>query len=116
MSGVNNFSGKCQGKTHNVVVSKEKSNTIVGEKLLTTEKVTTHEEVDNSPKKIDGMKEVVVTIPRKDLYNFQGQSKGSTGWFNLNHEFLRRNVSSLEPDFCFLLLRKGYLRSRYGTI
>ena len=33
------------------------------------------------------MKEAVVTICRKDLYNFEGQSKGSIGWFNLDHEF-----------------------------
>ena len=32
------------------------------------------------------MKEAVVKIRNKDLDNFEGQSKGSTGWFNLDHE------------------------------
>ena len=45
------------------------------------------------------MKEVVVTIFRKDLDNFEGQYKGSSYWFNLDHEFLKRNFSTLEPDF-----------------
>ena len=44
------------------------------------------------------MYEVVVTIRRKDSYEFEGQSKGSTGWFNLDHDFLKRNDSTLEPD------------------
>ena len=34
------------------------------------------------------MKEEVVTIRKKDLDKFGGQSKGSTGWFNPDHEFL----------------------------
>ena len=33
------------------------------------------------------MKKAVVTISRNDLDNFEGQSKVSTGWFNLDHEF-----------------------------
>ena len=69
------------------------------QKLLTSEKVTTSEEFDKGTKNLDDMKEAVVTIYVKDLYNSDGQSKGSTGWFNLNHEFLRRKFSTLEPDF-----------------
>ena len=53
--------------------------------LLTTEKVTTSEEVEKDTKKLDDMKEAVVPIHRKDLDNFEGQSKGSPGWFNLDH-------------------------------
>ena len=45
------------------------------------------------------MKEVVVTIFRKDLDNFEGQYKRSSYWFNLDHEFLKRKFSTLEPDF-----------------
>ena len=56
-------------------------------KLLTTEKVITSEEVEKGTKNLDDMKEAVVTIRRKDLDNFEGQSKGSTGWFNIDHEF-----------------------------
>ena len=40
------------------------------------------------------------TISRKYLYSFQGQSIGSTGWFNIDHEWLKRKFSTLEPDFC----------------
>ena len=45
------------------------------------------------------MKEAVVTIRRKDSDKFEGRSKGSTGWFNLDNEFLKRKISTLEPDF-----------------
>ena len=48
-------------------------------KILTTEKVTTSEEVDKGTKKLNDMKESVVTIRRKDLDKFEGQYKGSTG-------------------------------------
>ena len=68
-------------------------------KLLTTKKVETSEEVDKGNKNLDDMKEAVFTIRRKDLDNFEGQSKGSTGWFNLDHEFFKRNVSTLELHF-----------------
>ena len=61
-------------------------------KILTTEKVKTREEVDKSTKIIDDMKEAVVTIRRNDLDNFEGQSKVSTGQFNLDHEFFKENV------------------------
>ena len=54
---------------------------------MTTEKVTTSEEVEKDTKKLDDMKEAVVKIRRKYLYNFEFQSKGSTGWFNLYREF-----------------------------
>ena len=37
-------------------------------------------------------------IRRKDLYNFEGKYKGSTGWFNLDHELKKRKFSTLEPD------------------
>ena len=45
------------------------------------------------------MKEAVVTVFRKDSDNVDVQSKGSTGWFNLDHEFFLINISTLEPDF-----------------
>ena len=53
---------------------------------MTTEKVTTGEEVDKVTKNLDDMKEAVVMIRRKDLDNFEGLSKGSTGRFNIDHE------------------------------
>ena len=54
---------------------------------MTSEKVTTSEEVDKVTKILDEMKESVVTIRRKNLDKFEGQSKGSTGWFNIDNEF-----------------------------
>ena len=76
MSGVNKFAGKCQGKIHHVVVAEEKSNAIVKEKYLTTEKVTTSKVVDKGNNNLGDMKEAVVTIHRKDLFNFEVQYKG----------------------------------------
>ena len=73
--------------------------TLSKKKSLTTEKVTTSEEVDKGTKKLNDIKEAVVTIRGKDLDNFEGQYKGSTGWFNLDHEFKKMKISTLEPDF-----------------
>ena len=56
-------------------------------KLLTTEKVTTSEEVDKSTEKLEDTKQAVITIRRKDTDNFEVKSKGSKGWFSLDHEF-----------------------------
>ena len=72
MSGVNKFFGKGQGEIHHVVVSERKSNAISKEKVATSDKVTTSEEVDKGTKFLDDMKEVVVMIRRKDLYKFEG--------------------------------------------
>ena len=46
---------------------------------MTSEKVTTNEEVDKDTKILDSMKEAVVTIRRKDLDHCGGHYKGSTG-------------------------------------
>ena len=54
---------------------------------MTNEKVTTSGEVDKGIKKLDVMKETVVTILRKYLYNFEGQSKESTCWLNIDNQF-----------------------------
>ena len=66
---------------------------------MTSEKVTPSEEFEKGTKNVDDMKEAVVTIRRKDMGNFEGNYMGSTGWFNLNHEFLKRKFSTLGPDF-----------------
>ena len=42
------------------------------------------------------MKEAVVTVCGKDSDKFEGQSKGSTGWFNIDNNFIRRKFSTLE--------------------
>ena len=67
--------------------------------VLTTEKIRTSEEVDKGTKKLEYMKYAVVTICRKDSDKFDGQSKGSTGSFNIDNEFLKIQISTLKPDF-----------------
>ena len=52
-----------------------------------TEKITTNDEVEKGTEELENMKEAVVTICRKDSDKFEGKSKGSTGWFNTDHEF-----------------------------
>ena len=52
------------------------------------------------------MKEAVIVIYRKGSYKFQGQSKGSTGWFNLDNEFLKQKCYTLELDFYKKLYEK----------
>ena len=42
------------------------------------------------------MEEPLVTILSKDLDNFEGQSTGSTSWFNLDNEWLKIKFSKLE--------------------
>ena len=46
-------------------------------------------DVDKGTGELEYMKDSVVTIRKKDLDNFEGQSKGSTGWFKLDSGFLR---------------------------
>ena len=38
------------------------------------------------------IKKAVVTIRRKGLDKFEGQSKGSTGWFKLDIGFKKKNI------------------------
>ena len=52
-----------------------------------TENIKTNEEVDKGYEKLEYMKEAVFTICRKCSDKFEGQSTGSTGWFNLDHDF-----------------------------
>ena len=48
---------------------------------------------------MNDIEDPVHTIRRNYLDQFQGQSIVSTGWFNLDHEWLKRKFSTLEPDF-----------------
>ena len=60
------------------------------EAVVTTqflEKKSLIKDVDKGNGELEYMKEAVVTICRKDLDNFEGRSKGSTGWFKLDSEF-----------------------------
>ena len=51
------------------------------------------------------MKEAVVIIRMKDSDKFDGQSKGFTGWFNLDHEFLKKNILHLNQTSIFFLMK-----------
>ena len=68
-------------------------------KVFTTEKVTTIQEVEKGTRKLEGMKESVIVICRKYSDKFDGYSKGSIVWFNIDHECFLRNFSTLEPEF-----------------
>ena len=67
-----------------------------GEVHKRTGKITTNEEVEKGTEKLESLKEAVVNIPRKDSDKFEGQSKGYTGWFNIDHYFLRRKFIHLK--------------------
>ena len=61
--------------------------------------IKTNEDDDKGTEKSEDMKLAVLTICGKDSYQFEGQSKGSTGWFNLYSEFLKIKFYTIEPDF-----------------
>ena len=52
-----------------------------------SEKKTLTKDVDKGTGELEYMKEAVVKICRKDIDNFEGQSKGYTGWFKLDSNF-----------------------------
>ena len=54
---------------------------------------------------MNDMEEPMVTIHRNYLDKFQGQSEVPTGWLNIDHEWLKRKFSILEPD-----LYKSFLK------
>ena len=89
MSGVNKFSEVGQVKIQHVVVAEEKSSTIAKEKLVPSEKVTPSQGDEKGKIFLNDMEEPVQTIRRNYLDNFQGQSTGSTGWFNLDNKWLK---------------------------
>ena len=65
-----------------------------------------NEDVDKGTEKLEYTKEAVVTIRRMDSDKFECQSKGYIGWFNLDHESLKRNFSTIEPDFYNFLIKR----------
>ena len=90
------FSGGGQAKNHHVVpyywpISKEK--------VSPSEKVTPSEKVEKGTKMLDDIKDPVHTIFWQDLGHFQWKSTRSTRWFNIDSEWLKENVYTLEPDF-----------------
>ena len=71
-----------------------------------TDNIKTNEDVDKGTEKLEDMKEAVVTICRKDSDKFEGQYKGSKIWFNLDRQFFRGKISTIEPDFYRKLYEK----------
>ena len=56
-------------------------------------------DVDKGTDELADMKKTVVTILKKGLDQFEGQSKGSTGWFKLDSGFLKTSFSSFHSEF-----------------
>ena len=71
-------------------------------KVAPSEKVTPSEEVEKGTKMLDDIEEPVVTIRRNNLNIFWGKSTGSTGWFNLDIEWLKENFLHLNRTSIFL--------------
>ena len=67
--------------------------------LILSEKVTPSEEVEKGTNILNNVEEPVLMTHEKYLDNFQGKYTASTGWFNLDNEWLKRKVSTLEPEF-----------------
>ena len=78
MSGFNKFSGEIQGKFIMFLLPKKKVTPFPKKKLVTSEKVTTSEEVEKGPKNLDDIKEAVLTIRVKDLDTYEGRYIVST--------------------------------------
>ena len=56
-------------------------------------------DVDKGTGDLEDMKEALVTICRDNLDKFEGQSKGYTGCFKLDSGVLKRNFSTIHPEF-----------------
>ena len=78
---------------------KKKVTPLPKKKVVTSQKVTPSEEVGKGTRNLDDMKYAVVTIRNKYLDNFEEQSIGSTGWFNLYPEWLKIKFYTIKPDF-----------------
>ena len=63
------------------------------------EKKDSTKDVEKGTDELTYMKQEVVTILRKDLYQFEGQPKGFTGWFKLDSGFLKTTFSTINPEF-----------------
>ena len=114
MSSVEKYTNVLDNKKEAVVTTSLSENKLLKTEKVTTsddvhkrtEKITTSEEVDKGYENFEDMKEAVVMIRRKDSDKFEGQSKGSTGCFNLDHDLKKIKFSTLEPEFY-----KKYMKS-----
>ena len=83
-----------------MMLSVEKISNVLGdrkEEVVTTplsKKTSSTEDVDKGTGELEDMKNAVVTISSKGLYKFEGQSKGSTGWFKLDSGLKKTTIYS----------------------
>ena len=56
-------------------------------------------DVEKVTDELADMKKSVVTIIRKGLDNFEGQSKGSTEWFKFDSGVFKNNISTIHSEF-----------------
>ena len=73
-----------------------------------TEKKNSTKDVEKGNNELAFMKQAVVTIFRKGLYQFEGQSKGSKRWFKLDSGLLKTTFSTIHSELHKKLL-KGIL-------
>ena len=66
---------------------------------LLTEKKSSTKDVDKGTDELEDMKQKVNTISRKGLYQFQGISIVSKGWFKLDIEFKKTTYSKIHSEF-----------------
>ena len=63
-----------------------------------TGNITTNEEINKGTEKLEYTKEAVVNFLENNSDRFEGQSKGYSGWFNLDHEFLKEKFLHLNQN------------------
>ena len=57
-----------------------------------SEKKSLTKDFDKGTEELEDTKQAVVTIRSEDSDKFEGQSKGSTGWFNIDSEFKNMEI------------------------
>ena len=74
----------------------------IKEEVVTTplsDNKSSTKDVDKGTDEFEDMKKAVVTVCRKALDKFWGQSKISTGWFKLDSGFLKTTFSTIHSEF-----------------
>ena len=64
-----------------------------------SEKKSSTKDVEKGTDELEDMEKASVTIHRKCLDKFEGQSKVSTGWFKLDSGFLKTTLSTIHSEF-----------------
>ena len=74
--------------------------------LLMENKYST-KDVYKGTDELEFMRQKVNTIHRKGLYQFEGQSIGSKGWFKIDIEFFKTNFSKIHSEFYKALFKNN---------